>query len=150
MTAVPANSAPNAAPNAAPANPASPDAAGSARLWIRNPLAAFTANGLDAGGGLVIENGVITEVLATGQAPAEPCAETFDASAHVLLPGLINTHHHFYQTLTRAWAPVVNTPLFPWLKNLYPVWATADSGGPGTGHHRGPVGTAAVRMHHRG
>ena len=36
---------------------------------------------------------------------------------------MINTHHHFYQTLTRAWAPVVNTPLFPWLKNLYPVWA---------------------------
>ena len=44
-------------------------------------------------------------------------------SRHVILPGLINTHHHFYQTLTRAWAPVVNTPLFPWLTNLYPVWA---------------------------
>jgi 8-oxoguanine deaminase len=41
----------------------------------------------------------------------------------VVLPGLINTHHHFYQTLTRAWAPVVNQPLFPWLKTLYPVWA---------------------------
>ncbi len=41
----------------------------------------------------------------------------------MILPGLINTHHHFYQTLTRAWAPVVNTPLFPWLTNLYPVWA---------------------------
>ena len=40
-----------------------------------------------------------------------------------MLPGLINTHHHFYQTLTRAWAPVVNAPLFPWLTNLYPVWA---------------------------
>ena len=47
----------------------------------------------------------------------------FDAGRHVVLPGLINTHHHFYQTLTRAWAPVVNTPLFPWLTNLYPVWA---------------------------
>ncbi|WP_421255786.1 8-oxoguanine deaminase [Aeromonas sp. 600282] len=40
-----------------------------------------------------------------------------------MLPGLINTHHHFYQTLTRAWGPVVNQPLFPWLKTLYPVWA---------------------------
>ena len=119
MTAVPSNSA----PTDAVASASTDGATNSARLWIRNPLAAFTANGLDAGGGLVIENGVITEVLATGQAPAEPCAETFDASAHVVLPGLINTHHHFYQTLTRAWAPVVNTPLFPWLKNLYPVWA---------------------------
>ncbi|MGK7285064.1 8-oxoguanine deaminase [Buttiauxella agrestis] len=51
----------------------------------------------------------------------------FDASERVLLPGLINTHHHFYQTLTRAWAPVVNVPLFPWLKQLYPVWARLDA-----------------------
>ncbi|WP_372434193.1 8-oxoguanine deaminase [Arthrobacter sunyaminii] len=110
------------APATAPVASSAP-APGSGRLWVKNPLAAFTANELDAAGGLVIENGVITEVLAAGQSPAAPCAEVFDASAHVLLPGLINTHHHFYQTLTRAWAPVVNTPLFPWLKNLYPVWA---------------------------
>ncbi|RJG13368.1 8-oxoguanine deaminase [Pseudomonas cavernicola] len=93
------------------------------RLWLRNPQAIFTANDLDARGGLVIENGVIAEVLAAGQQPATPCDQTFDAREHVLLPGLINTHHHFYQTLTRAWAPVVNQPLFPWLKTLYPVWA---------------------------
>lgn len=109
----------------APQDSVSPAGAsqGHPRLWIRNPLAAFTANGFDAAGGLVIENGVIAEVLAAGQAPAAPCTQTFDASGHVLLPGLINTHHHFYQTLTRAWAPVVSAPLFPWLKNLYPVWA---------------------------
>ena len=65
------------------------------RLWIRNPQAAFTANNLDASGGVVISGGVITEVLAAGQIPSEPCAETFDAVSHVLLPGLINTHHHF-------------------------------------------------------
>ncbi len=93
------------------------------RLWLRNPQAIFTANDLDARGGLVIENGVITEVLAADQQPATPCDQTFDAREHVVLPGLINTHHHFYQTLTRAWAPVVNQPLFPWLKTLYPVWA---------------------------
>ncbi|WP_285242569.1 8-oxoguanine deaminase [Pseudarthrobacter sp. fls2-241-R2A-127] len=92
-------------------------------LWIRNPQAAFTANNLDASGGLVISGGVITEVLAAGQNPSEPCTETFDAGSHVLLPGLVNTHHHFYQTLTRAWGPVANAPLFPWLQNLYPVWA---------------------------
>ncbi|MFC7849556.1 8-oxoguanine deaminase [Arthrobacter sp. NPDC057388] len=93
------------------------------RLWIRNPLAAFTANSLDASGGLVVSGGKIVEVLGAGQQPASPCGQTFDASAHVLLPGLINTHHHFYQTLTRAWGPVANAPLFPWLQNLYPVWA---------------------------
>ncbi|HEY9358412.1 MAG TPA: amidohydrolase family protein, partial [Arthrobacter sp.] len=93
------------------------------RLWIRNPQAAFTANALDASGGLVVSGGVIVEVLAAGQQPSAPCEETFDAGSHVLLPGLINTHHHFYQTLTRAWGPVANAPLFPWLQNLYPVWA---------------------------
>ncbi|MEE4151672.1 8-oxoguanine deaminase [Pseudomonas viridiflava] len=93
------------------------------RIWLKNPLAVFTANDLDARGGLVIEGGVITELLAAGQQPALPCDQVFDAREHVLLPGLINTHHHFYQTLTRAWAPVVNQPLFPWLKTLYPVWA---------------------------
>ncbi len=55
--------------------------------------------------------------------PHSPAHKAFDAREHVVLPGLINTHHHFYQTLTRAWAPVVNQPLFPWLKTLYPVWA---------------------------
>ncbi|KFJ90247.1 8-oxoguanine deaminase [Pseudomonas sp. 1-7] len=93
------------------------------RIWIKNPLAIFTANDLDASGGLVIEDGRIAEVLGAGQQPSTPCEQTFDAREHVLLPGLINTHHHFYQTLTRAWAPVVNQPLFPWLKTLYPVSA---------------------------
>lgn len=93
------------------------------RIWLKNPLAVFTANDLDARGGLVIEGAKIVELLAAGQLPSAPCAQVFDAREHVLLPGLINTHHHFYQTLTRAWAPVVNQPLFPWLKTLYPVWA---------------------------
>lgn len=93
------------------------------RIWIKTPLAIFTANDLDASGGLIIEDGRIVEVLSAGQQPAAPCQHVFDAREHVVLPGLINTHHHFYQTLTRAWAPVVNQPLFPWLKTLYPVWA---------------------------
>ncbi|WP_071911300.1 8-oxoguanine deaminase [Aeromonas sp. SCS5] len=93
------------------------------RIWIKNPLATFTPETVDGRGGLVIENGLISEVLAAGQQPARPCDQLFDARDHVVLPGLINTHHHFYQTLTRAWGPVVNQPLFPWLKTLYPVWA---------------------------
>lgn len=103
-------------------HPVTPTDAGS-RLWIRNPLAAFSANTLDASGGVVVCEGRITEVLGAGEHPSAPCEEIFDAGGHVLLPGLINTHHHFYQTLTRAWGPVANAPLFPWLLNLYPVWA---------------------------
>ncbi len=47
----------------------------------------------------------------------------FDASAHVVLPGLINTHHHFYQTLTRATPAAFDRTLFGWLRTLYPIWA---------------------------
>ncbi|WP_439859746.1 8-oxoguanine deaminase [Pseudomonas sp. MBLB4136] len=93
------------------------------RTWIKTPLAVFTANDQSAAGGLVVENGRIAELLDAGQQPSRPCQHSFDAREHVVLPGLINTHHHFYQTLTRAWAPVVNQPLFPWLRTLYPVWA---------------------------
>ncbi len=47
----------------------------------------------------------------------------FDAGRHVVLPGLINTHHHFYQTLTRASPPALDRELFAWLTALYPIWA---------------------------
>ncbi len=103
--------------------PIPPKAPAPSRLWIKNPLAVFTANALDAGGGLVVSEGRIAELVPAGGQPSAPCDETFDARRHVLLPGLVNTHHHFYQTLTRAWGPVANAPLFPWLQNLYPVWA---------------------------
>ena len=97
------------------------------RLWIKNPRAVFTANSQDASGGVVIEGAVIRELIPAGGEPSMPCDAVFDARDLVLLPGLINTHHHFYQTLTRAWAPVVNVPLFPWLKQLYPIWARLDA-----------------------
>ncbi|MCA4135005.1 8-oxoguanine deaminase [Arthrobacter sp. M4] len=93
------------------------------RLWIKNPLGIFTANELDARGGLVVSDGRIAELVPAGGYPMEPWDSVFDAGTHVVTPGLINAHHHFYQTLTRAWAPVANAPLFPWLQNLYPVWA---------------------------
>ena len=61
--------------------------------------------------------------------PARPGARgtqtpsVYDAGDHVVLPGLINTHHHFYQTLTRALPAALDRELFPWLQALYPVWA---------------------------
>ncbi len=50
--------------------------------------------------------------------------ERVDLGGAVVTPGLVNTHHHLYQTLTRAWAQEAN--LFTWLKTLYPVWAGID------------------------
>lgn len=90
------------------------------RIWIKNPLAVLAD---DAGGEIVVEDGVIAECLSTGGNPVFAVDEIFDASEHVVLPGLINTHHHFYQTLTRAYGPALDKELFDWLKTLYPVWA---------------------------
>ncbi|MGE0240392.1 MAG: 8-oxoguanine deaminase [Parvibaculaceae bacterium] len=90
------------------------------RLWIRNPLACLADT---AGGGLVIENGRIAELVAAGAKPAKPVDETFDAGRHVVLPGLVNAHHHMYQTLTRAHPQAINKELFPWLKTLYGYWS---------------------------
>ncbi len=90
------------------------------RLWIKNPLAIFANN---CGSGVVVEGSRIVECLPTGRRPEQACDYEFDASEHVVLPGLINTHHHFYQTLTRAYGPALNQALFGWLRTLYPVWA---------------------------
>lgn len=89
------------------------------RLWIKDPLAA-AASGAERG--LVVEGATIVELVPAGAEPGAPC-RVFDASRHVLLPGLVNTHHHFYQTLTRAHPAAINKPLFPWLQALYPLWA---------------------------
>ena len=91
--------------------------------WIKRPSATFTANDLDAAGGVVVRDDRIVELVGMGEEPLTPVGDVFDASDRVLLPGLINGHHHFYQTLTRACPPALNKPLFGWLKSLYPVWA---------------------------
>jgi cytosine/adenosine deaminase-related metal-dependent hydrolase len=49
--------------------------------------------------------------------------EVIDARGHLVLPGLVNTHHHMFQSLTRAIVPVQNAELFSWLRGLYPIWA---------------------------
>jgi 8-oxoguanine deaminase len=73
-------------------------------------------------GGLFVHDGFIEQVGATSELPAS-ADEVLDLHDHVLLPGLINTHHHFYQTLTRAVPAVQDANLFNWLKTLYPIWA---------------------------
>lgn len=94
-----------------------------ATTWIRNPLACADPA---AAGGVVVAGSRIVEQVAAGARPRTPVDSVCDASEHVLLPGLINVHHHFYQTLTRACNRAINKPLFPWLTALYDLWAGLD------------------------
>ncbi|MGI4978686.1 MAG: 8-oxoguanine deaminase [Janthinobacterium lividum] len=87
-------------------------------LWLRNPLAVLG----EAPGGVVVQDGRIVELVAAGGVPTRPAA-AWDASRHVVLPGLVNTHHHFFQTLTRCLPAAMDRTLFGWLQALYPVWA---------------------------
>jgi len=73
-------------------------------------------------GGLFVRDGFIEQVGKTSELP-ETADETIDLTGHIILPGLINTHHHFYQTLTRVVPAAQNGNLFQWLKALYPIWA---------------------------
>lgn len=66
-----------------------------------------------------VENGVITEI---GKGLDSP-DDTIDASGCVVTPGLVNTHHHLYQTLTRAVPGGQDALLFGWLQTLYPIWS---------------------------
>src|SRR3982075_3904589 len=88
-------------------------------IWIKDPLA-ILADGAERG--IVVRNGRIVELVPKGSQPTT-AAGFFEAGDHVVLPGLINTHHHFYQTLTRALPAALGCELFPWLQALYPVWA---------------------------
>ncbi|MEA3349088.1 MAG: 8-oxoguanine deaminase [Chloroflexota bacterium] len=75
-----------------------------------------------ASGGFFIRDGFIEQVGPTSELP-ENADEILDLSGHIVLPGLINTHHHFYQTLTRVVPAAQDANLFNWLKTLYPIWA---------------------------
>ena len=78
-----------------------------------------------ASGAIAFRGGVIEAVgpaadLAALIASAD---EVIDARGCVITPGLVNTHHHLFQSLTRALPGAINAPLFGWLKALYPIWA---------------------------
>lgn len=76
------------------------------------------------GGWLAVTGGRVTGV---GTAGSEPEARTtVSAAGRLVTPGLVNTHHHIYQNLTRSYAPAVNGSLFDWLTTLYPLWADLD------------------------
>src|SRR5687768_18595237 len=74
-------------------------------------------------GGYVVVDGETIAAVGAGEPPPSVAAErTIDARGKVVLPGLVNTHHHLPQTLTRNVPRVQEAPLFTWLTELYEVW----------------------------
>jgi len=76
-------------------------------------------------GGLFVKDNVIHQVGHTKDLPTQ-ADRVIDLQGLAVLPGLINTHHHFYQTLTRAVPGAQNEELFDWLTRLYPIWGELD------------------------
>jgi len=101
---------------------------GTADLLVRDAKLVATCDraGRELPGGWVaITGGVITAV--GGAADPPPAARsTLDASGCLVTPGLVNTHHHMYQNLTRSYSPAINGSLFSWLTVLYLLWARID------------------------
>ena len=96
-----------------------------ATLLIRNATLLVTQDAARreiADGALFARDGVIEAVGATDELPSE-ADEILDARGQVVIPGLVNTHHHMYQTLTRVVRPAQDSALFGWLQTLYPIWS---------------------------
>jgi len=94
-------------------------------LLIRNALLLATMDDQrrEIGNGWVLIRGNRIEALGEAADAPDTADEIIDASGCVVTPGLVNTHHHMYQTLTRAVPGAQDCELFGWLKRLYPIWA---------------------------
>jgi cytosine/adenosine deaminase-related metal-dependent hydrolase len=95
------------------------------RVLLKNALVVATMDDArrEIADGAVLVRGNVIEAIGRSDAFAgETVDETIDLSGHVVLPGLVNTHHHFFQTLTRALPAAQDAELFGWLRVLYPVW----------------------------
>lgn len=77
-------------------------------------------------GAIFVRGNVIEQVGPTSELP-QAADEVIDAAGHVVIPGLVNTHHHMYQSLTRVIPAAQNGELFNWLTNLYPIWSNLDA-----------------------
>ncbi len=96
-----------------------------ATLLVKNARILVTEDDMGreiADGGLFAENGMIAKVAASDMLP-ESADVVIDARGCVVTPGLVNTHHHLFQNLTRAVPSGVDVSLFGWLQALYPIWA---------------------------
>ncbi|GAA4741401.1 8-oxoguanine deaminase [Modestobacter marinus] len=77
------------------------------------------------GGWVAITDGVVSALGGPGD-PQPDAVRRVDGRGCLVTPGLVNTHHHLYQNLTRAYAPALSGGLFDWLVTLYPLWARLD------------------------
>ena len=77
------------------------------------------------GGWVAVTDGFVSAVGSSTD-PQPSADRIIDATDCLVTPGLVNTHHHLYQNLTRAFPPMTNAALFGWLKTLYPLWSTLD------------------------
>ena len=96
-----------------------------ATLLVKNSHTLVTMNEQRqeiVGGGMLIRDNVIEQVGSTDELPTEADRVLDLRGRHVVLPGLVNTHHHFFQTLTRVVPGAQNSDLFNWLNSLYPLW----------------------------
>lgn len=84
------------------------------------------ATELPASGWIAVTDGRVS-ALGGAADPVPEAVRTIDAGGRVVTPGLINTHHHVFQNLTRSYAPAVNGSLFEWLTTLYPIWSRLDA-----------------------
>ncbi|MEZ5223610.1 MAG: 8-oxoguanine deaminase [Ilumatobacteraceae bacterium] len=78
-----------------------------------------------AGGWVAITDGLV-EAVGASTDPEPSATRVIDATDCLVTPGLVNTHHHIYQNLTRAYPPMTDSPLFGWLQSLYPLWEGID------------------------
>ncbi|PXW98848.1 cytosine/adenosine deaminase-related metal-dependent hydrolase [Sphaerotilus hippei] len=112
-------------------NPTAPDACDTLVLIHQAELiATFDAQRRELrGGSLLVRGRAVAAVYAAGEVPPEVLdevrarGELIDARRHTVTPGLVNTHHHMYQSLTRAVPAAQDAELFGWLKTLYPIWS---------------------------
>ena len=100
-----------------------------ATLLIRNAARIETFDDPETaydGGSIFVRDNVIEQIGSSADLP-QTADRILDASNCIVIPGLINTHHHFYQTLTRNVPGTQDAKLFDWLTALYPIWARMDA-----------------------
>lgn len=102
------------------------DPAGPVDLVVRDAGLLVAETGREIPGGWVAVRGSTVAALGGPGDPVPEAVRVISAAGRLVTPGLVNTHHHIYQNLTRSFAPVVNGTLFAWLTGLYPVWAQLD------------------------
>jgi cytosine/adenosine deaminase-related metal-dependent hydrolase len=88
-------------------------------------VATMDATRRELAGGWVAVTGGLVDGVGTG--PPPPATTVIDAADCLVTPGLVNTHHHLFQNLTRAYPPMTGAPLFGWLQTLYPLWRGLDA-----------------------